>query len=105
MSHIHRESAVPRFFEVAVLLLAISLLFAASKLSYAGDQDGVSGYKIKIYYQSGDVDSNVSGYQGGNGTPLLNSGDSPNAAVEDKESINLTAIILYLRGLLLGRFS
>jgi hypothetical protein len=103
MTHFHKKGATPRF-ELAVLLLAIVLSFAASKLTYAGDQDGVSGYKTKIYYQNGDGVGNESGYQGGNGTPPLSSTFSSNAAPDGRESIDLTAVILYLRGILLGRF-
>jgi len=99
MSHMHREGAIPRF-ELAMLLLAIALSFAASQVTYAGDQDGVSGYKTKIYYQNGDGGANQSGYQVGNGTPLPSSTLDSSAVADERESIDLTAVILYLRGLL-----
>ena len=103
MSHIHKQRAIKRF-DLAVLLLAIVLSFTANSVTYAGDQDGVSGYKTKIYCQNGDGYGNESAYQGGNGTPSLSSAFSSSDAAVEQESIDLKTVLLHLRGLFWGRF-
>ena len=92
-----------RFGVTAKLGLALSLCIAcllASAPLQAGDQDGVTGYRFKIYDPDGDgIDGNEAGSTEQSGTPSLATGP---AALEVNKTDEL--FLQHVRWLLLLRW-
>jgi hypothetical protein len=73
--------------------IALSILLLVGSPVLAGDEDGVAGYKFKIYDPDGDgIDGNEGGQAGGDGGALSSSN------VETESTVSRPALFeFYLR--------